>query len=44
MNNETETKVEGLPEHVSELDREIMLEMIEGLQAPRKGFYRSLCK
>ena len=38
MNNETETRVEGLPEHVSELDREIMLEMIEGLQALGRGF------
>ena len=38
MNKETNEQVEGLPEYVSELDREIMLEMIEELQALGRGF------
>ena len=37
-NKETETQVDPLPAYVSELDREIMLEMIEGPQALGRGF------
>ena len=38
MNKEIDEQVEGLPKYVSEIDRETLLEMIEGLQALGRGF------